>query len=74
MFARQVIESEFNAVSVDLKPAFFESLNKDGRVNESSIIIDSLANSYGSLQKQVLQIDLNIFISKQKVGLKGKVF
>jgi len=33
-----------------------------------------LANSYGSLQKQVLQIDLNIFISKQKVGLKGKVF
>jgi hypothetical protein len=53
--SRQVIESEFKGVSVDMKPAFFESLNKEGRVNENNIIIESLANSFGSLQKQVIR-------------------
>jgi len=31
---RQVIESELKSVNPDMKPMFFEALNKEGSINE----------------------------------------
>jgi hypothetical protein len=53
LFFRQVIESELKAVNPDMKPIFFDALNRDGSISEQTISTESLGRAFGPLQKQV---------------------
>ena len=50
---RQVIESEIKAINPDMKPIFFDALNKEGSIAEQNISAESLGRAFGPLQKQV---------------------
>ena len=47
-----MIESEIKAVNPDMKPVFFDALNKEGSISEQTSA-ESLARAFGPLQKQV---------------------
>ncbi|KAF5294646.1 hypothetical protein FQA39_LY02778 [Lamprigera yunnana] len=50
---RDVIESELKSATVDMKEQFLQSLNNDGGINEPALSMESIANVFGPLQKQV---------------------
>ena len=48
-----MIESEIKAINPDMKPIFFDALNKEGSIAEQNISAESLGRAFGPLQKQV---------------------
>lgn len=50
---RDVIESELKSATTDMKDVFLSALAKDGAVNEPTISMETLNQTYGPLQKQV---------------------
>lgn len=50
---RDVIETELKSATVDMKEQFLSSLTNDGGINEPALSMESIARSFGPLQKQV---------------------
>ncbi len=48
-----MIESEIRDAKPDMKPAFFEALNKNGVITEVELSAETLERVYGPLRKQV---------------------
>jgi hypothetical protein len=66
-----VIESELKAVNPDMKPIFFDALNRDGSISEQTISTESLGRAFGPLQKQVHILHFVSHRAKVKTVISG---
>ena len=52
---RAVVESEIKGTKPDMKTVFLNLYAKDGVISEEQVSLESLARTYGPLQKQVIR-------------------